>query len=265
LANIDEIKRLRATTGAGISDCKRALEETNDDYDEAVKWLREKGLSGAAKRSDRENTQGAVAVATSGNAAAIVELKCETDFVAKSPDFVKLVNELAEQVAADGEDAATKRESDVADLNVSLKENIALGRVVRFEAGPGAVIDTYLHVQNGRGVNAVLVELTGGSRELAHDVAVHIAFARPEYLSRDEVPATRVDEERATLEAQTRNEGKPEAAIPKIVEGKLTGFFKSVPGGVLLEQPFTKDDKQSVAQALGDAKVTRFAQVIIGG
>src|SRR5579871_949318 len=265
MANIDDIKRLRAATGAGISDCKRALEETSDDYDEAVKWLREKGLSGAAKRSDRENTQGAVAVATSGDAAAIVELKCETDFVAKSPDFVKLVNELAEQVAADGEDAAAKRAADVADLNVTLKENIALGRIVRFDAAPGAVLDTYLHVQNGRGVNAVLVEVTGGSRELAHDVAVHIAFAKPDYLRREDVPAERIEEERATLEAQTRNEGKPEAAIPKIVDGKVNGFFKAVPGGVLLEQPFTKDDKQSVAQALGGATVTRFAQVIIGG
>jgi elongation factor Ts len=265
MANLDDIKRLRTSTGAGISDCKRALEETNDDYDEAVKWLREKGLSGAAKRGDRENTQGAVAVATSGDAAAIVELKCETDFVAKSPDFVKLVTELAEQVAADGEGAAAKRQDDVADLNVSLKENIALGRVVRFEAPAGAVLDTYLHIQNGRGVNAVLVELSGGSRELAHDIAVHIAFAKPDYLRREDVPAERVEDERATLEAQTRNEGKPDAAIPKIVEGKLNGFFKAVPGGVLLDQPFTKDDKQSVAQALGNATVTRFAQVIIGG
>jgi elongation factor Ts len=266
MANIDDIKRLRAATGAGISDCKKALEATHDDFEAAVKWLREKGLAGAQNRSGRENTQGAVAVAVNGNAAAIVELKCETDFVAKSPDFVKLVSELADIVAADGEQAAAARAEEIAALNLTLKENIALGRVVRFETdGPDAVLDTYLHVQNGRGVNAVMVELIGGTRELAHDVAVHVAFARPEYLRREDVPAERVAEERATLEAQTLNEGKPEAAIPKIVEGKLNGFFKAVPGGVLLEQPFTKDDKQTVAQALGEAKVSRFAQVVVGG
>jgi len=110
-------------------------------------------------------------------------------------------------------------------------------------------------------VNGVLVELAGGSKELAHDIAVHIAFARPKYLARDEVPADVVAAERATLEAQTRNEGKPEAALPKIVEGKLNGFFKEI---ALLDQPYAKDDKQSIAQVLSGATIVRFAQVEIG-
>ena len=131
-------------------------------------------------------------------------------------------------------------------------------------AEPGHYLDTYLHVQNGRGVNGVVVEIAGGSAELAHDIAVHIAFGRPSHLRREDVPADEVAAERAALEAQTRNEGKPEQALPKIVEGKLNGWYKRVPGGVLLEQPYAKDDKQSVAQVLGDAKVVRIAQAVVG-
>jgi elongation factor Ts len=195
----------------------------------------------------------------------MVELKSETDFVAKSPDFVSLVNELAQVLADEGEDALKAKEDAIDDLKVTLKENIELGRVVRFEAAEGNVLDTYLHVQSGRGVNGILIELAGGADELAHDIAVHIAFGKPRYLSRDEVPAEEVQAEREALEAETRNEGKPEAAWPKIVEGKLNGWFKRVPGGVLLEQPYAKDDKQSVQQVLGGASVVRFAQVVIGG
>ena len=152
------------------------------------------------------------------------------------------------------------RASNLDDLKITLKENIELGRVVRLEAGDGEIIDSYLHVQGGRGVNGVLVVLKGGSVELAHDIAVHIAFGRPKYLTRDEVPADVVEAERATFEAMSRNEGKPEAALPKIVEGRLQGFFKDV---VLLDQPYAKDDKQSVSQILGDASITSFAQVAI--
>jgi elongation factor Ts len=205
-----------------------------------------------------------VAVALTGEATALVELKSETDFVAKSPQFVSLVNELAAAVAADGEGAVDARKDALDDLKLTLKENIEIGRVVRFVAEPGHILDTYLHVQNGRGVNGILVELEGGSTELAHDVAVHIAFGKPSVLSRDEVPASEVETERAALEAQTRNEGKPEAALGKIVDGKLNGWYKRVPGGVLLEQPYAKDDKRTVAQVLGDARIVRFAQVVIG-
>jgi elongation factor Ts len=259
-----DVKELRDATGAGMMDAKKALVENGGDFDAAARWLRERGLGKAAERADRENTEGAVAVAISGDAAALVELKSETDFVAKSPQFVTLVNELAKAVAADGEGAVDSRKDAIDDLKVTLKENIELGRVVRFASEPGHVLDTYLHIQNGRGVIGILVELDGGTRELAHDIAVHIAFGKPAFLSRDEVPANEVEAERAALEAQTRNEGKPEQALPKIVEGKLNGWYKRVPGGVLLEQPYAKDDKQTVTQVLGGVKVVRFAHAIVG-
>src|SRR5579884_2446530 len=147
-----DVQALRQATGAGMMDAKRALEENDGDAEAAAQWLREKGLASSAKRSDRESTQGAVAVDTVGNAAAIVELRCETDFVAKSTDFVELVEDLAKAVAAGGEAALAERSEELDRLKVTLKENIEVGRVVRFEGGPDSVIDTYLHVQNGRGV-----------------------------------------------------------------------------------------------------------------
>ena len=128
-------------------------------------------------------------------------------------------------------------------------------------AADGNVIGHYEHVQGGRGVNGVLVEIAGGSDELAHDIAVHIAFARPTYLTRDEIPSDVVEAERKTLETITLNEGKPEQAVPKIVEGRLNGFFKDV---CLLEQPYAKDDKQTIKQIIGSAEIVRFAQVEIG-
>src|SRR5579862_189971 len=181
-----DVQALRQSAGAGMMDAKKALEATGGDMDEAARWLREKGLASSAKRGDRENTQGAVAIAANGPVAALVELKCETDFVAKSDAFVNLANDLADVVANKGTDAAGELEAAVEDLKISLKENIAVGRVERFDAADGNVLDTYLHVQSGRGVNGVLVELQGGSKDLAHDLAVHIAFGKPTYITRDE-------------------------------------------------------------------------------
>jgi|SRR5581483_11099220 len=256
-----DVQRLRQSTGAGMMDAKKALEETAGDFEQAAQLLRERGLASSVKRSDRESSEGAVALARSGNVAALVELRSETDFVAKSPEFVSLADELAQLVADKGEDAAASKSDAVDDLKVSLKENISVGRVVRFEAADGNALDTYLHIQSDRGVNGVLVELKGGTQELAHDIAVHIAFARPTFLRREEVPAEDVESERKTLETITRNEGKPEQAMPKIVEGRLNGWFKE---RVLLEQPYAKDDKQTITQILGDAEIVRFAQIEIG-
>jgi len=257
-----DVQKLRQATGAGMMDAKRALEENDGDRDAAARWLREKGLAQSAKRSDRAAEQGAVSVANTGSAAAAVELRCETDFVAKSPDFVALVEDLADAVATKGESAVAERQGEVESLGITLKENISVGDVVRFEAPEGAVLDAYLHIQNERGVNGVLVELQGGDQALAHEIALHIAFKRPEYLTRDEVPAERIEEERQILEAETRNEGKPEQAIPKIVEGKLAGrFFADY---VLLDQKYVRDPSQTIQQLLGDAKVNRFAQVEVG-
>jgi elongation factor Ts len=259
-----DVKALRDATGAGMMDAKRAMTESNGDFDDAVRWLRERGLGKAAERAGRENVEGAVAVAKDGDVAALVELKSETDFVAKSPQFVALVDELVAAVVAEGEGAVDDLKEAIDDLKITLRENIEVGKVVRFQAAPGNLLDTYLHIQNGRGVNGIVVELEGGSPELAHDIAVHVAFGKPGVLSRDEVPDAEIEAERASLEAQTRNEGKPEPAIPKIVEGKLNGWYKRVPGGVLLEQPYAKDDKVSVAQILGGARIVRFAQAAVG-
>ncbi|MFM8528946.1 MAG: translation elongation factor Ts [Ilumatobacteraceae bacterium] len=256
-----DVQSLRQATGAGMMDCKKALESNAGDMEAAKQWLREKGLAASAKRDDRENTQGVVALFVDGNVGSIVKLKCETDFVAGSDQFKGEAEALARLVAAKGESAVAERSAILEDLKITLKEKIELGDVVRVEAAAGNVLDSYQHVQGGRGVNAVLVEIAGGSVDLAHDIAVHIAFARPRYLNRDEVPATEVDKERATLDTITRNEGKPDAAIPKIVEGRLNGFFKDV---CLLEQPYAKDDKQSVKQVLGSASIVRYAQVEIG-
>jgi elongation factor Ts len=257
-----DVQALRQATGAGMMDAKRALEANGGEFDAAAKWLREQGIIKSEARTDRENAQGAVSTATAPGVAVAAELKCETDFVAKSDGFVSVADELAQKVLAGGEAAADEMKATVDDLKVTLKENIEIGRVVRIDAAAGNALDTYLHKQEGRGVNAVIVELAGGSQELAHEVAIHIAFARPKYLCREDVPADEVAAERVTLEAITRAEGKPEAALEKIVEGRLTGWFKE---RVLLEQPFARDDKQTVEQLLGGASVVRFAQVVIGG
>jgi len=256
-----EVKRLRDATGAGFMDAKRALTENEGSFEASSDWLRQKGLASSGKRSGRQNAEGAVALVRSGDAAALVELKSETDFVAKSPDFVDLANQLAQMVADQGEGVLADKADAIDDLKVTLKENIELGRVVRIEAAAGNVLDTYLHMQNERGKNGVVVELSGGSQDLAHDVAVHIAFARPQYLSRHDVPDAEVEPERRLIEAQAREQGKPEQAMAKIIEGRLTGWFKE---RCLLEQAFVKDEKQTVQQVLGAAAVARFAQVEIG-
>jgi elongation factor Ts len=226
-----------------------------------VKLLREKGLAKSGERAGRENTQGAVAIGSDGSAAAIVELKCETDFVAKSDGFLTVLDQLVAAVVADGEGAIDAHKDVVDDLKVTLKENIEVGRVLRVDVAAGQSVDTYLHKQEGRGVNAVIVVLDGGNAELAHEIAVHAAFTKPRFLTRDEVPEAEAAEERSTLEGITRAEGKPEQAIEKIVEGRLNAWYKD---NVLLEQPFVRDDKQSITQLLGDASIARFAQAYIG-
>jgi elongation factor Ts len=256
-----DVQALRRLTGAGMLDAKRALEATDGDMDAAQRWLREQGLAGAAKRAGREATQGAVALAVAGRAAAIVELRCETDFVAKAETFVNITDELAQLVAERGPDAVGERADAIDDLKTTLKENISVGQVVRFDVGADSVVGTYLHMQSGRGVNAVLVEMRKGTEELAHDVAVHVAFARPAYLRRDDVPSDEIEAERTTVEKISRNEGKPEGALEKIVQGRMNGWFKE---RVLLEQAYARDEKRTIADLIGDAEIVRFAQVVVG-
>jgi elongation factor Ts len=258
-----DVQALRQATGAGMMDAKKALTESDGDMEAARKLLRERGLA-KADRAGRENAQGAIALATNVGTVGLVELKCETDFVAKSENFIRLTQQLADSVAARGESAVGDHKDEIDDLKVSLKENIEVGRAVQITLESGQIVDTYLHRQEGRGVNGVVVVLQGGSKELAHDLAVHVAFAKPQYLTRDEVPADVVDEERQTLLGITKAEGKPEAAWPKIVEGRLNGWYKE---RVLLEQPFVRDEKQTVAQLAdaGGAEIVRYAQLFIGG
>jgi elongation factor Ts len=259
-----DVQALRQSTGAGMMDAKKALTETDGDMEAARKLLREKGLAKADDRAGRENAQGAIAIATNVGSVGMVELKCETDFVAKSDNFIRLTQELADSVAARGEEGVGSHATAIDDLKVTLKENIEVGRAVHIALSEGQTVDTYLHRQDGRGVNGVVVVMQGGSKDLAHDVAVHIAFAKPQYLTRDEVPDDVVAEERETLLKITRAEGKPEAAWPKIVEGRLNGWYKE---RVLLDQAFVRDDKQTVAQLVesGGASIVRFAQLFIGG
>jgi elongation factor Ts len=251
---------LRQATGVGMMDAKKALEATDGDMEAATQWLRVQGLASAAKRAGREAGEGAVAVVRDGKAAAMVELRCETDFAAKSDEFTSLVDEMAARVCAEGEGAVTHFQANIETMLTTLKENISLGRVYRVVAGEDEVVDTYNHQHAGR--NAVIVVVKDGNEELAHEIAVHIAFAKPLYLSREDVPTEEVDAERKTVEEISINEGKQVASLPKIIEGRLNGWFKE---RVLLEQNYVKDEKQSVAQFLGNATITAYAQVVIGG
>ena len=272
-----DVAALRKITGAGMMDCKRALLENDGDFERAKDWLREKGIAGAAKREGRAADQGAVEVVVAGDVGAVVELNCETDFVAKGDAFGRALSALARLVVDEGDTGLGAKKIDgetvddyVKGLSGTLGEKIELGRVYRFATSDG-LLDGYKHVQNERGTVGVLVELGGvdrgddQARAVAHDIALHIASAAPRYVTRSEVPADDVARERDIYAVQTREEGKPEQAWPKIVEGKLNGFFKSV---ALVEQSFVKDNKQTidaVVKSLGpQAHVRGFARVKIG-
>jgi elongation factor Ts len=272
-----DVAALRKATGAGMMDCKRALAESDGDIEMAKDWLRKKGLAGASKREGRAADQGAVEVVVDGNVGAVVELNCETDFVAKGAEFKDAVAKLAAQVVANGDadiagqafEGSTVGET-ITQLGSTLGERIELGRVARYETSDG-ILDGYKHVQNDRGTIGVLVELGGvdpsnaDARAVAHDIALHIASAAPRYVSKDDVPADAIEKERELLTELTRNEGKPENAIEKIVTGRLNGFYKDY---CLLEQGFVKEPKTTIAKLVdglgGGATVRRFARIKIG-
>lgn len=255
-----DVKSLRDATGAGMMDAKRALVEADGDRDKAAGILRQKGLSKVATLEDRENNQGAVAIAHDGNVAAMVQLKAETDFSGKSEDFVALTQALADAVLVGGEGAVSTLEDELDTLKIQKKENIELGVVVRFEAAEGNVLDSYLHRQDGRGVNGVLLEVQGASLDAVHEISLHVAFAKPDAMRRDEVDPELVDRARASFEELTRKEGKPEQAVPKIVEGRLNSWY----GERILPEQGLFGEKETVAAHLGDATIVRFAQAIIG-
>jgi elongation factor Ts len=255
-----DVKALRDATGAGMMDAKKALTEADGDFEQAVQILRERGLAKAADRSDRENNEGAIALAVSGNTAAIVQLRTETDFTAKSDGVASLVQELADLVLEKGVGAVAERQGAIDDLKLTTKENLAVGTVARIDAAAGNTIDTYLHQQDGRGINAVIVEGHDVAPDVLHEIALHIAFAKPSGLSRDDVSPEEAERERAALLEITKAEGKPEAAWDKIVDGRMTAWYKE---RVLLEQGVF-GEKETVQQKIGKGSIVRFAQAYIG-
>lgn len=252
-----DVQELRKATGAGMMDAKKALVETDGDFEAAGQLLREKGLAKALTRSDRDNSEGVVAVARSAAGAALVQLKSETDFSAKSDDFRKLVQSMADAVLIDGPDAVEKFTAAIEDLKLTIKENIEVGIVAHFPAVAGRSIDAYLH---GGGTAGVLVEAEGVSDDLLHEIALNVAFAKPSYLNRQDVPAEEVEKERAALLEITKSEGKPEASWEKIVEGRLNSWFAE---RVLTEQGMF-GEKEKVSSKIGEGTITRFAYAQIG-
>jgi len=267
-----DVKALRERSGAGMMDCKNALDEANGDVEKAMELLRLKGLKGVTKREGRTTSNGLIVARVVGGTGYLLELACETDFVAKADKFVALAESIADAVSAAGAkdlDAAL-----AADLNgksvadaindeaAIMGEKVELRRVAVVE---GAKVDAYLH-RTSKDLPpqvGVLVAYSGNDDETAHDVAVHIAAFSPAHLTRDDVDAEVVATERRIAEETARNEGKPEAALAKIVEGRVTGFFKE---NVLLEQDFAKDTKLSVAKVLENAglEVAAFVRFRVG-
>ncbi len=255
-----EVKALRDDTGAGMMDAKRALEAADGDMEAAKQALREKGLAKAAGRGDRQNDEGVVALASGDGVAAIAQIKTETDFAAKNEGVTALTSELAEAALERGPEAVNEFHAALDELKLTIKENIEFGQVVRVEAAEGNALSTYLHVQDGRGVDAVVVEGSGVPAENLHQVALHVAFDKPMYLSPDDVPADEVERERQSLLDITKAEGKPEQAWDKIVTGRLRAWYGE---RVLLEQGLL-GDKTTVKDSLGGGSIVRYVQVTIG-
>ncbi|MEV6790468.1 translation elongation factor Ts [Streptomyces sp. NPDC051320] len=270
-----DVKKLRELTGAGMMDCKKALDEAEGSVDKAVEALRIKGQKGVAKREGRSAENGAVVslIADDNTSGVLVELKCETDFVAKGEKFQAVANALAAHVAATSPadiaallaseiEAGKTVQAFVDEANANLGEKIVLDRFAQFS---GAYVTSYMHrtMPDLPPQIGVLVELDKADAELARGLAQHIAAFAPKYLDRDDVPAEVVEAERRVAEETTRAEGKPEAALPKIVEGRVNGFFKEA---TLLGQPYALDNKKSVQKVLDEAGVAlkRFARIKVG-
>ncbi len=267
-----DVKKLREQTAAGMMDCKNALTEADGDFGKAVEILRVKGLKGITKREGRSASNGMVAAKLAGDTGVLVEVNCETDFVAKGDRFQALGAALVEHlIATDVSDVAALLASEndgrsvqalVDEASATLGEKIQVRRFARFA---GAELALYLHKTSPDlpPQVGVLVELQGIGSTVGHDVAQHIAAFSPTFVSRDEVDAETVENERRIAEATAREEGKPEGALSKIVEGRVNGFFKE---NVLVEQAFAKDAKKTVKSVLDEAgvSVTRFARFRVG-
>ena len=267
-----DVKTLRERSGAGMMDCKNALDEANGDLEKAMELLRLKGLKGVTKREGRTTSNGLIVARTGSGKGMLLELACETDFVSKAAKFVELADRVADAVFAAGSESVADAlavklgESTVEDAIVAeaavIGEKLELRKLAVLKASG---IDAYLHrtspdlpPQVG-----VLLAFEGGDAAVAHDISVHIAAFSPTFLSREEVPATVVEKEREIAFETAKNEGKPEAALPKIVEGRVNGFFKE---NVLVEQDFAKDNKQTVSKVAESAglKLVGFLRFRVG-
>jgi elongation factor Ts len=269
-----DVKRLRDQTGAGMMDCKNALGEAEGDFEAAVELLRVKGVKDAGKRATRTAANGLVTAELDGTQAGVlVELNCETDFVAKTPVFQEtakqiadaaIMNKVTDRLTLLTTEArpGTTVEQLIEEAGASLKEKLELGRFARFEGG---YVASYLHRSDAAlpPTLGVLVQVDKPNAEVAKDLAQQIAAMRPLYTAREDVPADVVEKERRIAEQITRDEGKPEQAIAKIVDGRLNSYFKDV---VLTEQPFVKDQKTTIKQVLAQngLTVTGFARFQVG-
>lgn len=269
---IADIKALRDQLGTGMVDTKKALEEAEGDLEKAVEILRLKGAKGNAKRADRSTSEGLIAAREEDGKVTLIELNTETDFVAKNERFIALSEKVLDAAAAAGADSAEaalaadaggKTVADlISDEAAIIGEKVELRRVRTLS---GDAFQVYLH-KTSKDLPpqvGVVVAYSGDDAETARSIAQHISFANPTYLSRDEVPEADVDKEREIVTEISRNEGKPEAALPKIVEGRVNAFFKQV---ALLDQDYAKDNKLSVAKVAADAgiTITGFARFKVG-
>ena len=270
--SLEDVKTLRERLGTGMVDTKNALVEAGGDMDKAVEILRLKGAKGNAKRADRSTSEGLVAAKETADAVYMIELACETDFVAKNDKFIALADVVIDAVAAAGADSTQAAlaaqvggqsiADRIADDAAIIGEKVELRRVVKIAGSQFAV---YLH-RTSKDLPpqvGVVVAYEGKDEETARAIAQHISFADPQYLTKDEVPADAVEAERRIVEEISRGEGKPEAALPKIVEGRLGAFFKQV---ALLEQDYARDNKLTITQVLAQAGLTvsGFARFKVG-
>lgn len=269
---IADIKALREQLGTGMVDTKKALEEADGDVEKAVEILRLKGAKGNAKRADRSTSEGLVAARENDGSVTLLELACETDFVAKNERFIALADKVVDAAAAAGADsveAALAADADgktveqlISDEAAIIGEKVELRRVRTIS---GNEFEVYLH-KTSKDLPpqvGVVLAYSGDDAETARSIAQHISFANPSYLTRDAVPEADVEKEREIVTEISRNEGKPEAALPKIVEGRVNAFFKQVS---LLDQDYAKDNKLSVAKVASDAglTLTDFARFKVG-
>ena len=242
------VKELREKTGAGMLDCKKALEANNGDMDASIDWLREKGISKAAKKADRIAAEGLAAIKIDGNTAAIVEVNSETDFVAKNPEFQELVDAILDAVVKN--DVKTVEEAlacdGLNDLVVAktskIGEKLSFRRFEKVTKTDDQAFGSYIHMG---GKIAVLTVLNGASEEVARDVAMHAAAMRPTYVKKEDVPADELERERTVLKEQAMNEGKPAEIAEKMVAGRIQKYYKEI---CLEEQPFVKDGDVTVGK-----------------